>query len=366
MIRAPMSRSPSCHFRIKMDKRYQVFVSSTFADLQDERQAVTQALLSLDHFPAGMELFPASDEDAWTLIKGVIDDSDYYVLVIGGRYGSTNEDGISYTEMEFEYASKSGIPVLAFVHEFPESIAAGKTDQNDRSRARLDSFKRRVQTGHHVKYWKNPDDLKAKVIQSISAETKRNPREGWVRAARASDPVVVEKLRQEIDRLNSELNSARTAAPAGTSKLAQEEDELEIKYNFETEDEYHFETEDCDGDLKLTWNEIFAAVSPSMINEVSDDDFRKVLNDSIERAALPGLREQGDFKNKTISNFFIKQNYFDKIKVQLRALGLITKSTKSRSIKDTNTYWTLTPYGDTVMTQLLAIQKSAIVVKNSA
>jgi len=71
-----------------MDKRYQVFVSSTFADLKEERQAVMQALLSLDHFPAGMELFPASDEDQWALIKGVIDDSDYYVLVVGGRYGS--------------------------------------------------------------------------------------------------------------------------------------------------------------------------------------------------------------------------------------------------------------------------------------
>jgi hypothetical protein len=73
-----------------MDKRYQIFVSSTFADLQEERQAVMQALLSLEHFPAGMEAFPASDDDAWTLIQGVIDDSDYYVLVIGGRYGSTN------------------------------------------------------------------------------------------------------------------------------------------------------------------------------------------------------------------------------------------------------------------------------------
>jgi hypothetical protein len=53
-----------------MDKRYQVFVSSTFTDLQEERQAVTQALLSLEHFPAGMELFPASDEDAYYAAAG--------------------------------------------------------------------------------------------------------------------------------------------------------------------------------------------------------------------------------------------------------------------------------------------------------
>lgn len=46
-----------------MDKRYQVFISSTYADLQDERQEVIQALLELDCIPAGMELFPAASED---------------------------------------------------------------------------------------------------------------------------------------------------------------------------------------------------------------------------------------------------------------------------------------------------------------
>jgi Domain of unknown function (DUF4062) len=206
--------------RGSVEKRYQSFVSSTFADLKEERQAVMQALLSLDHFPAGMELFPASDDDAWTMIRGVIDDSDYYVLVVGGRYGSTNDEGISYTEMEFEYALQNGRPILAFVHEAPELIPSGKTDQSDALRGRLLAFKEKVESGRHVKYWKNPDDLRAKVIQSISAETKRNPREGWVRANRASDPVVVEQLRQEIDRLRAELESVRTTPPPGSDQYA--------------------------------------------------------------------------------------------------------------------------------------------------
>ena len=46
-----------------MDKRYQVFISSTYQDLQDARQEVSQALLKTDCFPAGMELFPAADEE---------------------------------------------------------------------------------------------------------------------------------------------------------------------------------------------------------------------------------------------------------------------------------------------------------------
>ena len=96
-----------------MDKRYQVFISSTFRDLRDERQAVLKAILEIDHMPAGMELFPASDDAAWQLIKDVIDASDYYVLIVGGRYGSLDDTGIGYTEKEYDYAIASGKPGLS-------------------------------------------------------------------------------------------------------------------------------------------------------------------------------------------------------------------------------------------------------------
>ena len=52
-----------------MDKRYQIFVSSTFTDLKQERQAVLTAILELDHMPAGMELFPGWGRVPWHLIK---------------------------------------------------------------------------------------------------------------------------------------------------------------------------------------------------------------------------------------------------------------------------------------------------------
>ncbi|EQA2051359.1 DUF4062 domain-containing protein, partial [Escherichia coli] len=100
-----------------MDKRYQVFVSSTFADLEEERQEVMQALLELDCMPAGMELFPATNSDQWSLIKKIIDDSDYYIVILAGRYGSIGPDGISYTEMEYRYALETGKPVIGFIHK---------------------------------------------------------------------------------------------------------------------------------------------------------------------------------------------------------------------------------------------------------
>ena len=104
------------------EKRFQIFVSSTFEDLKDERKTMQEAILRLDHFPDGMGGFPATDDSAWELIKQVIDDTDYYLLIIAGRYGSQDDQGISYTEKEYNYAVASQKPVIAFIHADPNSL----------------------------------------------------------------------------------------------------------------------------------------------------------------------------------------------------------------------------------------------------
>lgn len=68
----------------QVERRHQVFISSTYEDLREERHAVMNALIGLGCMPAGMELFPAADDKQWSLIKEVIDDCDYYVLIVGG------------------------------------------------------------------------------------------------------------------------------------------------------------------------------------------------------------------------------------------------------------------------------------------
>jgi hypothetical protein len=307
-----------------MDKRYQVFVSSTFADLKEERQAVMQALLSLDHFPAGMELFPASDDDALTLIKGVIDDSDYYVLVIGGRYGSTNAEGLGYTEMEFDYARAEGKPILAFIHEIPEQIAAGKTDQNDALREKLGNFRRKVEAGHHVKFWRNPDDLKAKVIQAISAEPRRNPQEGWVRASRASDPFITEQLRQQIDTLQQQLEAARDTPPKGSDQYAGGSDSFAVRINYQMPPT-SFERSGT-AVVTVTWDEIFYEVGPMMFEEATEVQMRSRLTDELWLYQGLENRPTNGPRSKNVLN-----ESFETIKVQLLALGLIRRSDRKHA-----------------------------------
>ena len=81
---------------------HKVFVSSTYEDLRLERAEVQKALLKLGCLPVGMELFPSADDDTWEYIKRQIANSDYYVAIIAGRYGSVASDGMSWTEKEYD------------------------------------------------------------------------------------------------------------------------------------------------------------------------------------------------------------------------------------------------------------------------
>jgi hypothetical protein len=99
-----------------MNKKYQVFISSTFTDLAQERQSAMRAVLDLGHIPSGMEIFTAADVEQFKYITKVIDECDYYVLIIGARYGSVDAAGVSFTEKEYDYAVGQKKTVLAFIH----------------------------------------------------------------------------------------------------------------------------------------------------------------------------------------------------------------------------------------------------------
>jgi len=162
-----------------MNKRYQVFVSSTYLDLSEERAEVMQALLELDCMPAGMELFPAANEQQWNWIKKVINESDYYLVILGGRYGTLSETtGMSYTEMEYRYALEIGKPAIAFLHEDPAKIELGKSEQTDQSKKKFAQFRDYLQQ-RLCKYWNSPADLGAKVSRSITQLIKHHPTQGW-------------------------------------------------------------------------------------------------------------------------------------------------------------------------------------------
>ena len=168
--------------KIIMKKKYQVFISSTYEDLKEERAAVTQCLLNNNCIPVGMEQFPASNMSQMEYIKKMLDDCDYYILIIGGRYGSLDDDGIGYTEKEYNYAIQKGIPVMAFVNAHPEKLPNEKCEQTDAGREKFKAFRNRVWKNKKlVKGYENIGDLKTYVVDAINAAIRECPGIGWVR-----------------------------------------------------------------------------------------------------------------------------------------------------------------------------------------
>jgi Domain of unknown function (DUF4062) len=190
-----------------MEKRYQVFISSTFKDLEEERKVAMKTLMQMDCIPAGMELFTAIDEETLEFIKTIIDDCDYYLIIIGGRYGSLTNDGISFTEKEYDYAISKGLKVIALLHSDPEKISVEKSDISKPIKKKLEAFRQKVQgkPGERmVEYWNDLSEIPGKVFLSMHNTIKRFPAIGWVRANQVSSIEILEEinnLRKENDRL---------------------------------------------------------------------------------------------------------------------------------------------------------------------
>lgn len=355
-----------------MDKRYQVFISSTFEDLQEERSEVMQALLELDCIPAGMELFPASNEDQWSLIKRVIDDCDYYILIIGGRYGSCNNEGISYTEQEFRYALETNKPIISFLHKAPGNIINSKSEQNEENKVKLENFRKLAQK-KMVKYWTNPEDLGSIVSRSMIKLIKNFPAIGWIKAdniTSAESTKEILDLKKEIEFLQSELKLLSTTPPPGTQSLSQGKEciKLTLTYNAYKDDEKDeedfftsYKRYSLEQIFNISWDELFKIISPYLIVEGTETQMVKAIINYLKS------RYKDNIDSFLIKNSYRDPNFFElipaefqTIKIQFKALGLITESVKARSVKDRSIYWKLTPYGEFIMTNLISIKSNII------
>lgn len=316
-----------------------------------------------------MELFPAANEDQWSLIKGVIDDCDYYIVVIGGRYGSIGPDGNSYTEMEYRYAIETGKPVIAFLHGSPTSIPAGRCETTDDGRQKLTAFRELVQK-KMCKSWTTAHELGSVVSRSLIALKKQHPGIGWVRGDKVptTDATTeILKLRKRIEELETELNKSRTEPPKGAAGLAKNEEVFEVGVEYETKKWNGEEYGEYSWDhiIPVTWNDLFFAVSPLLLHEATTEQMHARLASEVRDRVLVLFDESNESKpldeehaghkiwNK--ANIKVSRTDLETIVVQFLALGYITHSTKNRSVKDHGGYWTLTPYGMTVTNQLRAI-----------
>lgn len=318
-----------------MEKKYQVFVSSTYTDLIEERHNITNVLLMADCIPAGMEAFVASDDEQFNIIKRVIDLCDYYILIIGERYGSINEKtDKSYTEMEFEYAVSKDIPILVFAKDI--DLDSTTTEEDIDRRAKLHSFRKRALTGRLGGIWSSLDELTGQVAVSIMKAKIEKKRPGWVRNMGFDPEAVADELNLlrtkivELEKENKELKENGRVVEEKSERIDLSQYKIQLHF---TEKQYIWTSNtppphemDIDTDLQ----ELFKYISVRISGRMNDEEF---------------IKELSSFK----TGYYVNTQQALIIKSQLIALGMLEEVEDEESA-----YIKLSPKGKEVKQSLNA------------
>lgn len=262
--------------------KYQVFISSTYSDLTQERKQVLDVLLMADCIPAGMESFVATDDEQFNVIKKVIDLCDYYILILGKRYGSINDTtGLSYTEMEYNYAIDKGIPVLVFAIDDSVEVESDKVEKDDIKKGKLSEFKSRAMRNRLANVWRDTSDLMGKVAISIMKAKSEINRPGW---HRGSD-IEREQLQREIIELKKENNELKEKLQlASLQEENRNLDELFFQKHIElhyTEKIYVFTSDTVVGKqiINTTLDKMFKFISLRLTGVKKVSDFIESVSD---------------------------------------------------------------------------------------
>ncbi len=326
-------------------KKYQIFISSTFADLQTERQIAIRVVLDMHHIPSGMEAFPAADMKQFDYIKKVIDQCDYYILIIGARYGSVDTEGISYTEREYDYAIEKNKTVLALVHGDPDTIPVAKTDKDIEKAAKLQAFREKV-SSRLVKFWRNENELETGIIMALFHAFNNNPAEGWIRGGAAASEELLQQindLRLTNERLNKIIAERDNYPKIDMTGIAGIDDKITLPASLYNNSPYG-RSDIINAKPETTAREIFSYVG---------NYFMRAADPTLISA---GLKEF--FKSKyNRSAVDIADNIVLKVKFHLISLGLLNSFNAEAKGGGIREWLQITDQGRSVLMHHLAFKK---------
>ncbi len=280
--------------------KYQIFISSTYTDLVEARLKVRDNILGMYHFPVGMEMFSADDDEQWQIIKETIDSSDYYILIIGHRYGSLAEDGLSYTEKEYDYAKLNNIPVLSFIRERNVSIRPNEMECEPDKIKKLNDFIEKAKLNKLCDFWTTPDELAGKVSIALYKTFKRKPRVGWKR----NDNINFVEITKELTKLGQENRELRTENESLKSQIDVKKPFIKVSINKCEAHKFKYETNHELEEEYIKKIEI-DEVEEYLIEFISQEDIEKY------NTALPNHEILNDYNNEIMLYYRIKDNAED-------------------------------------------------------
>jgi hypothetical protein len=330
-------------------KKFQIFLSSTFLDLQQERSVCVTSLLRLGAIPMGMELFPASDKAQWDIIRSLIPECDYYVLITAGRYGSMLGD-VSYTEAEYDLAYKLGVPVIPFLHKSPQERFDPTEDAQ--AQERLKAFHAKLKAQHTPQFWGDLTELTALLFQSVLDATSRIERPGWVRGDQVASDETLQRLitlTKENDDLKARTAALEAQVTPPPSDLSAGDDRVTLHGKAVSSNSVRIQWA-----KSVSWNEILRTVGPGLRQPLADNfavdlfDRFVYFNEETRRC---------EERDRYYFNINVDADDANMALAHLQALGFLTSEISSNVKGGMTCFWQLTPKGNQALLDLLVVRK---------
>ncbi|MCQ9124097.1 DUF4062 domain-containing protein [Rodentibacter caecimuris] len=244
-----------------------------------------------------LKILSAEDSQQWEIIKRTIDSSDYYVVIIGHRYGSIEpKDGISYTEKEYDYAVSKDIPVLAFIQDRNVALKPHERE-NDKDKAdKLDKFVDKAKT-RMCQFWTDSNDLISKVPTALFKSFLNKPQIGWIRGSNSISPEVV----NELARLSKENNELKNKL----LELERDNDIPNINIQLNGGDSLELSYPDrFEGTISVPKMLKRESIEPDLLEFITDGDIEQYNSN------IPSEEEIYNYNKAQIRNELISKNKF--------------------------------------------------------
>ena len=327
-------------------KFYQVFVSATYLDLVEERRVLLEVLPQLDCLPV---LLPSQGPEAWPSVRRRIESCDYFILLLGSRYGSLTPSGVSHTHQEFVHASFKQKPRLVFMHAQPEQRPLSLQDASVEGRLKFQDFRQLLRQGECC-LWTQADDLATMLRTCMPKLLQSHPMPGWVSGAAVTSPGQNEALARLEARVAELEAEKETWLQTGIrlDELAQGQDKTELYYQANVYAGGHCELLPLVS--RIAWNDVFLAMALGLREPQSERFLHERLAEMLRTRGLQDARELRP-KAHALTDIRLTDLCFSSVRIQLRTLGLITRSSLSRTQADPQ--WQLTMQGEHLMKKLL-------------
>ncbi|HEY5557549.1 DUF4062 domain-containing protein [Acetobacterium sp.] len=340
-------------------KKLQVFISSTYIDLIDERQSAVQAVLDSGHIPAGMELFKAGNETQLDTIYKWIDNSDVYMLILGGRYGSVEEKSQkSYTRLEYEYAINKGIPVFSVVldENFLKEKACLLGEDRIYEQKNIDGYSnfKDFVLSKIVRMVNDSKDIMLAVHSTLVDFLEDYDLIGWVRANDSEANTLLltqinelsienKQLHEKNSKLLDEINLIQSTFDSSLA-FEGESTTIEGTYTENIGNNVQKQYRDRSIEQDITWDKMFLLWAPYLTATINSIRAKGQLESALR-----------DFVGR---RFRIKDNLFQKIKIQYSALGLLKYYEAPTTQGSTAEFITLTPKGTKYLIKNTAVKNN--------